>query len=238
MPFTNAPIPHRPDKAGRLQIPQRRHNGTGALEYYLTPELEAELRKRYPVTFNADLMKLFGISFSTLHRFARQLGLAKNDKTIRRKQAELTKRICEENGYYASIRGRRPSEASIEATKQMFAEGFHPMKLLKKKNPRKYNRILAKKSEQRKELEAEISRYHHWGIDHGSALADYRPQIKFNRRQTAHRYHAKKRGYILGDIRESSGERWAIYYDCNTTRSPIFERNLQKDHFRVLPLPA
>ena len=237
MSFTNAPIPHRPDKPGRLQIPQRRHNGTGSMEYYLTTELEAEFRRRYPVTFNADLMKLFGIGFSTLHRFARSLGLVKNGKIICRKQGAVTKKICEANGYYASLRGRRPSEAAIEATKKMYAEGFHPMKALKKKNPRKYKRSLVKRSKQRKELEEEISRYHRWGIDHSSALADYRPHIKFTRRQLCHRHKAKKRGYILGDSRDNRGERYTIYYDGDTQRSTHFEQNLQFDHFRVIPLP-
>lgn len=236
--FPNTSIPHRPTQPGRLQIPQRRHNGNGPLEYYLTPELEAEFRKRYPVTFNAELMTLFGIGSSTLHRFARSLGLEKKMKVIQRKQTALTKKICEENGYYDSIRGRRPSEACIEATKQMWAEGFHPMKALKKKNPRKYKRSIARKSAQRKELEEEIARYNRWGIDHPSSIADYRPQIKFTKTQICHRSECLKRGYILGDRRENSGERYNIYYDHTTVRSPIFERNLEADHFRVLPIRA
>ena len=57
---------------------------------------------------------------------------------------------------------------------------------------------------------------------------------KYTRRQVAHRYNALKRGYIImDDCSEQGGERYNIYYDNETKRSPIFERNLLKDGFHL-----
>jgi hypothetical protein len=58
---------------------------------------------------------------------------------------------------------------------------------------------------------------------------------KFTKRQVCHRYNALRRGYIImQDCSEQSGERYNIYYDDQTERTPIFERNLQKDGFNLL----
>lgn len=92
-------------------------------------------------------MQWFGISFSTLQRFKRELGLEKDMRAIRKQQAKDAKKICEKNGYYDSIRGKAPSEACLEATRRLRASGFHPVKQLKDDNPRKYKRVLRKKSE-------------------------------------------------------------------------------------------
>ena len=58
---------------------------------------------------------------------------------------------------------------------------------------------------------------------------------KYTRSQTAHRYNALKRGYIImEDCTEQGGERYNIYYDNETERAPIFEKNLLKDGFHLL----
>ena len=38
---------------------------------------------------------------------------------------------------------------------------------------------------------------------------------------------------IMDDCSEQGGERYNIYYDNETKRSPIFERNLLKDGFHL-----
>ena len=55
----------------------------------------------------------------------------------------------------------------------------------------------------------------------------------YTRTQIWRRSNAKKRGYILGDASESSGERYTIYYDEATDRSERFEMTLDKDGFTV-----
>lgn len=56
----------------------------------------------------------------------------------------------------------------------------------------------------------------------------------YSRNQVNRRYLAQRRGYIIADdCSEGSGNRYVIFYDENTTRSEIFERNSIKDGFRI-----
>ena len=46
---------------------------------------------------------------------------------------------------------------------------------------------------------------------------------------------ALKRGYILmADCSDQGGERYNIYYDDQTQRTPIFEKNLINDGFQII----
>lgn len=230
MSFNNTKTPTKPTCKAKYQVPQRKHARAGVMEFYLTPELEKEFRRLFPVTMNRRMMELFGISFSTLQRFKRELGLVKNETTIRKKLAKQVKKICEDNGYYDSLRGKAPSDACIEATKKMWAEGFHPMKALKKKSPRKYKRTCQRRSEERKALIAKEKKHIRWGLSQSTGL--HLPFDIFTRSQVSHRHNALKRGYLLGDMAEFSGERYTIFYDKDTKRSPRFEQNCINDGFR------
>lgn len=133
-------------------------NGKGKI--CLTPELEDEFRRLFPKEHNRVIMELFGISFATLQRFKRELGLSKDMDVIRHKQALITKRICEKNGWYDSLRGKVPSEATRAATRRYRATHPHPKHILKEQNPRKYRAMLRRQSKQRKELlDREKKRY-------------------------------------------------------------------------------
>ena len=111
------------------------HKIRGVDAYYLTPELEARFIKLFPVTLNRDMMRLFGISFVTMQRFKRKLGLSKKMRVIRRKQAEVTKQICEANGFYDSMRGVTRTEQEKEAVREGYqrklATGWRPLKSLR-----------------------------------------------------------------------------------------------------------
>lgn len=233
MSFNNTKTPTKPRCKPKYILPAAPR--PGGSKYYLTPELEAEFRRLFPVTMNRRMMELFGISFSTLQRFKRQLGLVKNDTVIRKKLARQVKKICEENGYYASLRGKAPSDAAIAATKQMYSDGYHPMKVLKVKNPRKYKQTCKRRSEQRTALIAKERRHVRWGLDQTTGL--HIPHDNYTTSQTNRRYHASRRGYILGNKAEFSGERYVIYYDDNTDRSRRFEDNLLADGFTIKQYP-
>lgn len=235
MPFRNTKTPLKPTGKAKWQIPQRRQQRTGVMEYYLEGELLDKFVRYFPRNSNRRLMTWFGIGFSTLQRFKRELVLQKDMNAVRRQQAADTKKLCEENGYYDSLRGRAPSEAAIEATKKMWAEGFHPMKALKAKNPRKYRRTIERKRQQRLELEESERHRVKWGMDQSTRL--HRPLDKFTRRQLRMRNYAKRRGYILGDMREWSGERLIMFYNTATIRGERFERSAGKEGFRFRPLP-
>lgn len=229
MSFRNTKTPTKAEIVGkpRYQVPTRLVRGVKT--YYLTPELEAHFRRLFPVTLNRDMMRIFGLSFVTMQRFKRQLGLQKKMKTIRHKQAQWAKRICEQNGWYDSLRGKAPSEACQEATRRLRASGFHPMKALKKKNPRKYRRILEKRSEARKAAMRRDRLLIDWGLTpHHNFVLPYDP---YGKKRMTFRNCCKQVGYIPGNARIQA-ERWTIFYNDNTKRGAIRERNGEQLGFR------
>jgi hypothetical protein len=182
------------------------------------------------------------MSHSTLHRFAREFGLTKSPKGIKRikkRQAAHVKRLCEKNGYYDSLRGKQPSEACRKASAQMWQEirggkREHPARIMKRTNPRKYRKWQQRKSQEYKETIRKEMRRALYGMERKTRLRCI-VLCKFTKRQVCHRYNALRRGYIImQDCSEQSGERYNIYYDDQTERTPIFERNLQKDGFNLL----
>ena len=233
MSFPNTHTPRLSEIVGkaRYQLPMRKGRG-GLMTYYLTPELDQHFRRLFPVTLNRDMMRLFGISFVTLQRLKRQLGLQKKMHTIRHKQAQLAKRICEENGYYDSLRGKAPSEACQEAARIKRESGFHPMKALKQKNPRKYRRILEKRSEARKAAMRRDRMLIDWGLTpHHNFVLPYDP---YGRKRMTFRNCCKQVGYIPGNARIQA-ERWTIYYDQNTRRGVTREQHGSALGFKFLP---
>ncbi len=208
----------------------------------LTDEQTEWLRRWFPLIENPLLMQMSTMSHSTLHRFARQMGLTKSEKGIKRikkRQAAHIKKVCERNGYYASLRGHRPSEACCEGIRKMWAEirtgkREHPMKILRSKNPRKYAASMKRRSKSRRELFAKEIMRITYGLPRETKLRHV-TAYPYTRKQVCHRYSALQRGYyVMEDCSENSGERYNIYYDENTVRSPRFENNLINDGFRVL----
>lgn len=232
MSFRNTKTPTKAEIKGkpRYQVPTRLVHGLTA--FYLTPELEAHFVRLYPTTMNRDMMRLFGISFSTLQRFKRELGLQKKMKTIRHKQAQLAKRICEENGYYESMRGKAPCEAAMEATRQLRASGWHPMQVVRK-NKRRYQRLMQKRSEKRKELMRKERIRVDWGMEQNTNL--HIPYDPYGKRRTSFKSTCKRVGYIPGNAHKPS-ERWIIYYTNETQRGELREKHGTALGFKFEPL--
>ena len=208
----------------------------------LTDEQREWFCKWFPEEENSRLMKMSGMSHSTLHRFARQFGLTKSAKGIKRikkRHADNIKKLCESNGYYDSLRGKQPSEACRKASAQMWQDirdgkREHPFKIMKRKNPRKYRKFMKRKSEERKETVRKEIRRVIYGLERKTRLKCI-VMCKYTRSQTSHRYNALKRGYFyMQDCSEQSGERYNIYFDDQTKRSALFEKYLIKDGFKVI----
>ena len=198
--------------------------------YVMNAEQEADFIENYPVMANWDIMCRFGMSQTTMHRFARKFGLKKDMSVIRKKQVALAVAACRANGYYDSLKGKAPSEACREAYRKKLESGYCPMQVLKQ-NKRKYNEFRKKQSERRNEQVSSERRRLSMGLDQKTRL--HLPQFNYTHTQLSSRYFAKKRGYILGDIRENFGERYTIYWDEDTERSEQFERNLSQRGFTV-----
>ena len=229
MSFGKTKSPLKPTTPAKWQVPMRPNEKSGVKEYYLEGELKERFSKLFPKNTNRRMMAWFGISFSTLQRFKREFGLEKDMQAVRKQHAKDIKKICERNGYYASIRGKAPSEACMEATRRLRAEGFHPMKQLKANNPRKYKRLMRKKSEQRKELWRKERLRAFYGLDRQTNLRI--PTNPMSRRATAHKHAMIK---FCNYFPDPDGDPHIICYDSETQRSVRREKTAVKYGLKVV----
>ena len=229
MSFRNTKTPLKPTAAAKWQVPMRPNAQSGVKEYYLEGELKERFCKLFPKNSNRRMMTWFGISFSTVQRFKREFGLEKDMKAIRKQQAKDIKKICERNGYYASIRGKAPSEACMEATRQLRAAGFHPMKQLKANNPRKYKRLMRKKSEQRKELWRKERLRQKYDLDRQTNLRI--PSSPLSHSASSHKHAMIKCCNYFAD---PLGDPHIICYDSETQRSARRESTAAKHGLKVV----
>ena len=229
MSFNNTKTPNKPIGKAKWQVPMRPHHKGGKDEYYLEGELKERFCQLFPKNSNRRMMTWFGISFSTLQRFRRELGLQKDMRAIRKQLAKDIKKICEKNGYYDSLRGHAPSEACQEATRKMWAEGFHPMKQLKAKKPRRYRMVLRKRSEKRKELWRKERLRLKYGLERKTRL--HIPLNNIPHRAAAHKYlMIRQCNYVADPL----GDPYVGCYDSQTQRSARREATAAKHGLKVV----
>lgn len=229
MSFNNTKTPLKPTTSAKWQVPMRPNPKGGAKEYYLEGELKERFCKLFPKNSNRRMMAWFGISFSTLQRFKREFGLEKDMPSIIRQQANDTKRICEKNGYYDSMRGKKPSEACFDGARKLFASGFHPMKQLKSNNPRKYKMLMRKKSEQRKELYRKEQLRAFYGLERQTKLRI--PDDRMSRKASSQKHAMIKACNYFAD---PLGDPHIICYDSETQRSAQREATAAKHGLKVV----
>lgn len=229
MSFRNTKTPNKPTSPAKWQVPMRPNPTSGMKEYYLEGELKERFCNLFPKNSNRRMMTWFGIGFSTLQRFKRKLGLEKDMQAIRRQQMNDTKKICERNGYYDSLRGKKPSEASIEGTRKLRASGFHPLKQLKANNPRKYKRMLRKRSEQRKEIWRKERLRQKYDLDRQTSL--HIPLNPLSHRASSHKHAMIK---CCNYFPDPDGDPHIICYDSETQRSARREATAAKHGLKVV----
>ena len=229
MSFRNTKTPSKPTTPAKWQVPMRPNPTSGMKEYYLEGELKERFCKLFPKNSNRRMMAWFGISFSTLQRFKRECGIEKDMKSIRKQQAKDVKKICERNGYYASLRGKKPSEAAIEATRRLRASGFTPINQLKANNPRKYKRLMRKRSEQHKELFRKERLRAFYGLERKTHLRI--PSNPMSRKAIAHKYAMIK---VCNYFADPLGDPHIICYDSDTQRSARREATAAKHGLKVV----
>lgn len=229
MSFRNTKTPLKPTKKAKWQVPMRPSTKNGVSAYYLEGELKERFCKLFPKNSNRRMMAWFGLSFSTLQRFKREFGLEKDMKSIIRQQANDTKKICERNGYYASLRGKKPSEACFDGARKLFASGFHPMKQLKANNPRKYRKLMRKKSEQRKELWRKERLRAFYGLERQTNLRIASSPLSHS--ASAHKHAMIKCCNYFAD---PLGDTHVICYDSETQRSAQREATAAKHGLKVV----
>lgn len=212
-----------------------KRNGT----FVLTQEQKEWFCRWFPETENSRIAKAMGVSVSSMHRIKRELGLTKSDKgmkAIKRRQAAQIKKVCQENGYYESLKGRQPTEKCKAAYREYLrSERYkHPSLILKEKNPRLYRKKMDERSRTRKELIGKDKLRSSIGLVQKTRI--HLPQFNYTKKEVSRRYLAKRRGYILGDYSERYGERFTLYFDKDTNRTELFEKNCMADGFKIMEL--
>ena len=222
MSYNGTKTPCKPTKKAKWHVPMRPNPKSGMLEYYLDGELKERFCKLFPKHSNRRLMEWFGLSHSTLQRFKREFGLRKDMTAIRKELARDVKRICEKNGYYASIRGRQPSVACMEAARELWAGGFHPMRQIKENAPRKYKRLLKRRSEDSKKLyEAERLRAS-YGLERKTRLRI--PECPMTHHASSQKNSMIRNNNYFADPNNP----WRVCYDGETRRSERREETAKK----------
>ena len=229
MSFGNTKTPTKPDgKNVKWQVPMRQHPKAGVMEYYLEGEIKEKFIELFPKHSTRRIMEWFGISFSTCQKFKRQLGLQKDMKKIRKEMARDCKRICEKNGYYASLRGKPLSEAAMEGTRKLRSTGFHPLKMLRETRPQKYRALMKKRSKQRKELYRKEQLRVKYGLERKTRLNVVEHPI--TRRASSWKYVMIKRHNYFAD----ENDVWAVCYDSQTKRSARSEATALRHGLKVV----
>lgn len=219
-----------------------KHKGKGHY-MVLNDEQREWLCRWFPTTENSRLAKAMNISMYKLHDFARQLALTKSEagmRAIKRRQTKAMAKTNHKNGCYDRKRGHPPSEATLEGNRRRWEE-FHqglresPYETLRRRDPKKYQAVKEKRSQNRRELIKKEIRRVIYGLERKTRLKTVVIN-PYTRSQNAHRHNALKRGYLLDmDCSEGQPGRYVIYYDDETERSERFERNCIKDGFTIAP---
>lgn len=212
----------------------------GRRKIYLNAEQQEWLKNNFHNTENCRLIKASGLSHSTLHRFARELGLKKSTKGIKaiwRRTAKRIKDKCEKNGYYDTLRGQAPSQACLDAYKEYFHSDrwVHPLKLMKNKSYYKYKKHCEKIKNCLNELRQRQKTRQKFGLSIDTNF--HIPDRNYTKAEVHKRSYAYKHGYIVPDC-HNLDERWLIFYDADTDRRPLFEQNCAQSGFHILPLPS
>ena len=224
---------------GKLEKQLVKCKRSAAWKIVLTDEQRAWLIRWFPEEENPRLLKLSGMSHSTLHRYARELHLTKSAtgmKRIKRKHTRKLMRTCKRNGYYDSLKGKPVSEACQEGTRRMWQEVREgkrktPMKILQEQNPRKFRAIHRRKGQKLKELYRKERMRVRWGLAQQTSLIVLPDgYTKARKRMSEHRYLFRRKNYI---VEYGSND---IYYDEETNRSEVMEASAHLYGFKIMPL--
>lgn len=228
MSFRNTKTPTKPDGVAKWQVPMRPHPKAGVMEYFLEGDIRDKFIELFPKHSNRRIMQWFGISFSVLQRFKRELGLEKDMRKIRREQARDAKRTCEKNGFYESLRGKKPPEAALEATRRLRATGFNPMKRLKEISPRRYKAALDRMGKARSELYRKERLRVLYGLERKTRLI-------FTDNPMTPRASAQKHAMIKEcNYFAVDDDVWAVCYDSQTRRSTRREATAIKHGLKII----
>ncbi len=177
------------------------------------------LRKMFKNTPNDVIMEKLGVSFSTLHRTARALGLTKTKQFMRKCQRNAADKAKESH----IIHGTFPPKGYIipGSEKHRFKSGETSLQRL---GARKERQRLEKSAETRRQLLKEERARRMFGVPQQTKLRVRNRGRKFH----LNTWYLRSRGY------EVDVNNLVAWYDENTNRCPVLEkkgRNPDKGHY-------
>lgn len=173
---------------------------------HLTHQQETEFKLLFPVTINAELMKMFGVGSSTIHRWARRLGLKKDEEQITRQRRQHAKESSQ--WYYDTLKGKTPKVIELMKTDKEYGK-----------------RVKAKQTESLKRTSARERVRIRLGLPRLTNLPMniVRPKEDcYTKQQQAFRGNVKNRLHYIISTKED--ERHTIFYDEHTIRRPKVEK--------------
>ena len=175
----------------------------------LTPEQERWLVAHFRHTTNPEIARRLGISETTMHRFARELGLTKSRQHMRKTQrnaADKAKESHLRNGTYP------PKGYIIPRSEEFrFKAGVTPVERLGKRKERQ--RIERSAESRRKTFREERARAL-FGVPRRTGLR----VVREPRGKTCQRWYLRKRGYIIDEAN------LIAYWTDETRRATILEK--------------
>lgn len=188
----------------------------------LPPAQEKWLINHFKHTKNEEIKARLGISDSTLHRMARELGLKKTRQFMQKCQRETT-----EAARASHIRnGTFPPKGFIipGSAEHRFQKGVSNRQRL---SPKRYKEYLEKRTASWKKTRDADRRRFVFGFDQRTNFRF----VQQPKSKVSYRYNMKKKGYI------TDRERSIFYYPSESMRCPRAEANAPKHNIRILPLP-
>lgn len=183
----------------------------------LTPEQERWLVRHYKHTKNAEIGSRLGIGQSTLHRFARELGLKKSKQFMQKyaqKGSEAAWIVNRRNGW-------PPKGYVIPRSRECgFQKGVTCLQRIGPK--REAERIRKAAESRRATVKRERARIV-WGLEQKTKL-----KLVTNPKKIQYRYALRQHGYEIG-----RGESVAYVVD-RTRRSTKIETNARKHGIRII----
>lgn len=197
----------------------------------LTEEEHRWLTKHYQHTRNADIMERLGIGESTLHRFARKLGLKKSRQFMKRTQkenSELGCEVCQLYGVYdqnAEYARQQWAERKARGETLGFKKGENNLQRLGKRRNNKRKAKLA--AAWRKAYDSERRRVI-FGMEQKTNFRI--PLVKLSHTASGQKHAMIKFCNYFSDPDHPT---W-VCYDSQTNRSPRREATAQKHGLRIV----
>lgn len=197
----------------------RGHKGEPPANKFIpTEEQKKWLRENYPVSKNEEVMACLGVSFGTMQRVRREMGLKKSPGFMR--ECQLAASRAAKASHLANGTYPRKGFQIPGSSRHRFQRGV--TSLMRLGPEREAERVRKSAETRRKTLAAERRRVL-FGMEQKTRL-----KIGHSRTKSAYRCKMRRMGYVI----ERGG--WMAVATAATRRSPLVEKSAARYGIRVI----